>query len=259
MRRSSSLVEWILFIIIALCAVNLIFMHQFKQQEQDSSLLDIMIESKTFDYDNMRPWNNFDMDIFDIINELESDKLDIPPQNTNEYLFQQKNQVRIIHNISDINDKYKSCKRMNLFQYDLPIGLPSFNKTVWFNDSFISHNPNWKICLIHSTDTYLAEMTMFNKLHYYSFYMQHTEGKNIQRCYKDKVTRPIINVLHPNNNKYHLNVVFYIMGNACNSFQHFLINIPIRWSMITTQWEEPKMCPPFFYNESSPHALLKNP
>ena len=168
----------IIFIVISIYTANYIFTGQW-------------INANHIKVHNMDilPWDPFDIDIFEKVNELQSNIINNIPQNTNEYLVKIDNQVIIIHNITNIDIGYNW----------IPIGIPSFNKSIWFNDSFISHDPNWKICLIYSMNTYLAGLTMFNRFHYYSFYMQHTDSNT--KCYRNKITRSIVDSLYFNKNK----------------------------------------------------------
>ena len=178
--------------------------------------------------DDIIPWYPFNESIVDIVHNLESEHKQTIPNNTNEYVS--NNKVDIIQKLSDVDTKYQTCRDITSSGYELPIGLPSYNTTKWYNDSWIQHNPNWKICYIHSMDTFIADLSMFNQHHYYSFQMQWML-KSL-RCYRDKQTKPLLNSLYFNGDKYHINILFLVTGNAVKPFQHFMIYIPIRFAMI---------------------------
>lgn len=244
---NSQMIKIIILILFIICCINFIFIDHFKlviisssspssgDIINSSSIIKMTVNiNENTEKDMMRPWDPFDFDVFDVINNFEIYNNYEIPENTDEHL---SNEIEMIQNISNIDSSYKTCRNITSFGYELPIGIPSYNKTIWYNDSYISLKPNWRLCLIHSIDIFLAGMTMFNKYHYYSFYMEHLAGRNFKRCHKNKTTKPIINSLYFNHDKYHLNVVFLITGNACNAFQHFMINIPARWATMY-QWLE---------------------
>ena len=167
-RNLSITIQWGILIIISVYVVNLMLIPKFeKTSESSSNSLDIDVlqlsglHAQNTKDESMNPWNNFDIDIIDILNNLESDKIDTPPKNTDEY-FTQNNEIVIIHHLNHIDNKYKTCRSMRSSDigYEIPIGI-HYNKLYGIIIIYI-HN-KLKSCLIHSMDTYLAGLTMFNR------------------------------------------------------------------------------------------------
>eukprot|EP01084_Bolivina_argentea_P144902 254122_1 len=215
----------IIIILMIICALNIILIFKYESIDINENSTHIFAE----DRQSPRPWRPFLFSIFNITKHLETDRLSKFPLNSDEYL--QDNKIDIIYNINDVESKHKTCKDITAYGHELPIGIPSYNTSIWYKNSFISHKPNWKICYIHSFDSWVAGLSMYNHKQFYSFYQAHTITPTL-RCNKNKTAKYIVNSLYFNNDKFHINIVFLITGNAVMAFSHFMLNIPIRFAMI---------------------------